>query len=80
MIAIELESVFPNGLTGTELAQRLKKNLLTIRPRTTEMKILGIIIDSEKTKKNDAGKPEIIYKLRGLEVMNYYGIKKQDKK
>jgi len=80
MIAIELESVFPDGLTGTELALRLKKNILTIRPRTTEMKLLGIIMDTEKTKKNDAGKPEIIYKLRGLEVMNYYGIKKQDKK
>jgi len=25
MIAIELESVFPDGLTGTELALRLKK-------------------------------------------------------
>ena len=80
MIAIELESVFPGGLTGTELSQRLKRNLLTIRPRTTEMKLLGVIIDSEKTKKNDAGKPEIIYKLRGLEVMDYYGIKKDHKK
>ena len=80
MIAIELESVFPGGLTGTELSQRLKRNLLTIRPRTTEMKLLGVIIDTEKTKKNDAGKPEIIYKLRGLEVMDYYGIKKHHKK
>ena len=80
MIAIELESVFPGGLTGTELSQRLKRNLLTIRPRTTEMKLLGVIIDSEKTKKNDAGKPEIIYKLRGLEVMDYYGIKKDHQK
>ena len=80
MIAIELESVFPDGLTGTELALRLKKNILTIRPRTTEMKLLGIIMDTEKTKKNDAGKSEIIYKLRALEVMDYYGIKKQDKK
>lgn len=80
MIAIELESVFPDGLTGTELALKLKKNILTIRPRTTEMKLLGIIMDTEKTKKNDAGKPEIIYKLRALEVMDYYGIKKQDKK
>jgi len=80
MMAIELESVFPDGLTGTELALRLKKNILTIRPRTTEMKLLGIIMDTEKTKKNDAGKPEIIYKLRALEVMDYYGIKKQDKK
>ena len=80
MIAIELESVFPGGLTGTELSQRLKRNLLTIRPRTTEMKLLGVIIDTEKTKKNDAGKPEIIYKLRGLEVMDYYGIKKDHKK
>jgi len=37
-------------------------------------------MDTEKTKKNDAGKSEIIYKLRALEVMDYYGIKKQDKK
>ena len=80
MIAIELESVFPGGLTGTEIAERIKKNILTIRPRTTEMKLLGIIVDTEKTKINDAGKPEIIYKLRALEVMDFYGIKKQDKK
>jgi hypothetical protein len=51
MIMIELESVYPGGLTGTELAQRLKRNILTIRPRTTEMKLLGMIIDTEKTKK-----------------------------
>ena len=80
MIAVELESVFPEGLTGSELSHRLKRNLLTIRPRTTEMKLLGVIVDTEKTKKNDAGKPEIIYKLRGLEVMDYYGIKKDHKK
>ena len=51
MIMIELESVYPGGLTGTELAQRLKRNILTIRPRTTEMKLLGMIVDTEKTKK-----------------------------
>jgi hypothetical protein len=80
MIMIELESVFPEGLTGTELSQRLKRNILTIRPRTTEMKILGMIVDTDKTKKNDAGKPEIIYKLRGLDVIDYYGIQKDIKK
>jgi hypothetical protein len=44
------------------------------------MKLLGMIIDTEKTKKNDAGKPEIIYKLRGLDVIDYYGIQKDIKK
>ena len=39
-----------------------------------------LLEEREKTKKNDAGKPEIIYKLRGLEVMDYYGIKKDHKK
>ena len=76
MVLLELSKVYPKGLTGSEIADKTKRNLLTIRPRTTELKILGLIIDTEETRKNDAGKPEIIYKLRGLDVIDDYGISK----
>ena len=83
MVLIELEKVYPDGLNTSELANRTKKNLLTIRPRTTELKLLGAIIDTETTRKNDGGKAEIVYKLRSkdiLKLIDYYGIKEFNKK
>ena len=82
VILLELEKVFPDGLTGSELAKRTDRNLLTIRPRTTELKLLGLIIDTETTRKNDGGKPEIVYKLRAKDILKYveyYGFKKYQK-
>lgn len=83
MILIELEKVYPEGLNTSELAKLTKRNLLTIRPRTTELKLLGAIIDTETTRKNDGGKAEIVYKLRSkdiLKLIDYYGIKEFNKK
>jgi len=81
-VIIELAKVFPKGLTGSELADKTERNLLTIRPRTTELKHQGIIVDTEKDRKNENGKPEIIYKLRGLEILMEHNIdiKGQNKK
>ena len=82
MILIELEKVYPEGLNTSELAKLTKRNLLTIRPRTTELKLLGAIIDTETTRKNDGGKAEIVYKLRSkdiLKLIDYYGIKEFNK-
>ena len=72
----------PKGLIGSELADILKVSILTIRPRTTELKLQGLIIDTEKDRKNENGKPEIIYKLRGLEILREFNIdiKGKDKK
>ena len=56
MVLLELEKVYPKGLTTSELANRCNRNLLTIRPRTTELKLQGLIIDTEKTRKNEGGK------------------------
>jgi hypothetical protein len=47
---------------------------LTIRPRTTELKLRGLIVDTEKTRKNEGGKSEIIYKLRGLDVIKIHDL------
>ena len=54
----------PKGLIGSELADILKVSILTIRPRTTELKLLGLIKDIEKDRKNDGGKPEAVFQLR----------------
>ncbi len=53
-VIIELAKVFPKGLTGSELADKTERNLLTIRPRTTELKHQGIIVDTEKDRKNES--------------------------
>ena len=72
-ILIELYK-HPKGLIGSELANILKVNLLTIRPRTTELKLQGVIIDTEKNKKNYGGKPESIYKLRSESLLKEFDI------
>jgi hypothetical protein len=79
-VLIELAKVFPKGLTGSEIADKTERNLLTIRPRTTELKHQGLIIDTEKDRKNENGKPEIVYKLRGLEILKEFNIVIEDQK
>tara|TARA_R110002020_G_scaffold444192_1_gene655562 strand:- start:426 stop:827 length:402 start_codon:yes stop_codon:yes gene_type:complete len=79
-VLIELAKVFPKGLTGSEIADKTERNLLTIRPRTTELKHQGLIVDTEKDRKNENGKPEIIYKLRGLEILKEFNIVIEDQK
>ena len=64
----------PNGLTGSELSNLTKVSILTIRPRTTELKAQGLILDSEETKKNENGKSEIVYKLRSMELLKEFDI------
>ena len=64
----------PEGLIGSELSNILNVNLLTIRPRTTELKLQGIIIDTEKNRNNEGGKPESIYKLRSETLLEKFDI------
>ena len=64
----------PKGLIGSELSNILKVSILTIRPRTTELKLQGLIIDTEKNKNNEGGKPESIYKLRSEQLLEEFDI------
>ena len=77
-VLIELGKVYPKGLSTSQLADKTKITLLTVRPRTTELKLQGLIIDTEKDRKNDNGKPEIVYKLRGLEILKEFDIVIED--
>jgi|TARA_B110000444_G_C18828860_1_gene591948 hypothetical protein len=74
IVLLELEKVYPKGLTGTEIANKCNRSILSIRPRTTELKALGLIIDTEDRRKNEWNNNEIVYKLRGLEVLEDYEI------
>ena len=48
IVLLELEKVYPKGLTGTEIANKCNRSILSVRPRTTELKLLGLIIDTEE--------------------------------
>tara|TARA_R110002096_G_scaffold412431_1_gene612907 strand:- start:31 stop:438 length:408 start_codon:yes stop_codon:yes gene_type:complete len=74
VVLIELAKVFPKGLTGSEIADKCERNILSVRPRTSELKLQGLIVDTEKRRKNDGGQTEIVYKLRGLEVLKEFDI------
>ena len=74
IVLVELAKVYPNGLTGSEIAKNANRSLLSIRPRTTELKHQGIIIDTDKRRKNEYDNTEIIYKLRDISVIEDYGI------
>ena len=80
VVLIELAKVFPKGLTGSEIANKCERNILSVRPRTSELKLQGLIVDTEKRRKNDGGQTEIVYKLRGLEVLKEFDIVIKDKK
>ena len=72
-ILIELYK-HPKGLTGSELSDLTGVTILTIRPRTSELKLLNLIIDTEKNKNNEGGKPESIYKLRSEILLKEFDI------
>jgi len=77
IVLLELEKVYPKGLTGTEIANKCNRSILSVRPRTSELKILGLIVDTEERRKNEWNNNEIVYKLRGLEVLKDYEIHKK---
>tara|TARA_A100000172_G_C3002383_1_gene96769 strand:- start:427 stop:786 length:360 start_codon:yes stop_codon:yes gene_type:complete len=74
IVLVELGKVYPKGLTGSEIAKNANRSLFSIRPRTTELKHQGLIIDTEKRRKNEYDNTEIIYKLRALEVLKDFDI------
>ncbi len=52
------------GLTADELAERLGCDRYTIQPRTSELKLKGIIGDSKQRRLNASGKRAIVWVLR----------------
>ena len=44
VVLIELAKVFPKGLTGSEIADKCERNILSVRPRTSELKLQRLIV------------------------------------
>ncbi len=51
------------GLTSDELAERVQMERSTVQPRTSELKALGLIIDSGQRRLNRNGKRAIVWVL-----------------
>jgi len=49
------------GLTTDELTHRLGLERYTIQPRTSELRLMGKIIDSRQRRKNRTGKKAIVW-------------------
>lgn len=49
------------GLTADELAARLKVDRYTIQPRTSELRLMGLIADSKQRRRNQTGKRAIVW-------------------
>ncbi len=52
-----------NGFTADEMAAVLLESVLSIRPRFSELKRLGLIIDTRIRRKNESGKSAIVWAL-----------------
>jgi hypothetical protein len=51
----------PEGATADEIAYALKKHILTVRPRVSELRRMGLIRDSGRRGKNASGHNAIVW-------------------
>lgn len=50
-----------HGLTADEVAERCRLTPFSIRPRLTELKALGLIVDSGGRRQNESGRRAIVW-------------------
>lgn len=50
-----------SGLTADEAAAKVKRSVLSVRPRVTELKELGLIRASDITRRNETGKRATVW-------------------
>lgn len=50
------------ALTADEVAAKLGKSVLAVRPRIAEAHLLGLLIDTGKTRPNASGLPATVWK------------------
>lgn len=53
-----------DGLTADEVAARLGASVLTVRPRISELKRLGSIVDTKRRRRNASGNTAAIWIAR----------------
>lgn len=61
MVYHAIGEVGSRGLTAEELAARLRMERTTVQPRTSELRLLGLIRDSGQRRPNKNGKKAIVW-------------------
>lgn len=61
MVWLALCEIGKRGATAEELARRLNMTRYAVQPRTTELKLLGLIRDSGARRPNASGKSAIVW-------------------
>lgn len=56
-----IEGAGLEGMTAEELAARLELDRYTVQPRTSELKVKGLICDSGARRKNGSGKRAVVW-------------------
>lgn len=54
----------PAGLSATEVATILRLDILSVRPRVSQLFTKGLIIDSGRRRRTGLGKGETIWKIK----------------
>jgi predicted transcriptional regulator len=70
MVYHAVGEVGARGLTCEELAERLRMERTTVQPRTSELKLLGLIEDSGERRRNRNGKRAIVWVTCRREARN----------
>lgn len=56
-----IENAGAGGLTADEAADVLKLGILTVRPRCSELRAMGLVKDSGQRRPNASGNPMIVW-------------------
>ena len=59
-----LEALETADFTADEIAARVNVSILAIRPRLTELKVMKVVVDSGKRRRNVSGKSAIVWTLK----------------
>lgn len=55
-----------DAMTADEVATKLGESILTIRPRMSELRTLGMIVDTGDRRLNSSGKRAVVWKARDV--------------
>jgi DNA-binding Lrp family transcriptional regulator len=67
MVRDEIANAGPHGATTNEIAERLGIDRGSVQPRTSELKLFGVIEDSGQRRFNRNGKAAIVWVLSSVE-------------
>jgi predicted ArsR family transcriptional regulator len=62
--AMALAALRAESLTADEVAYRLRRSVLSIRPRVSELRTMFLIVDTGERRRNRSGRPATVWRAR----------------